>query len=478
MSVARVTRRSPGVLLLALLAATACAKTPPVVTAFTADPADVASGDPVTLSWSVRGAERLVLLPGVGDVTGTAVTVTPRVDTLYTLTAINTGGSVVRELKVTVHIKAPLSAIYAFTADPPQVAPGGAVTLTWLQAGATTLTLDPGGLTLSATDSSAIVHPTSSALYTLSAQGPADKVPVTAQVQVRVIPLPAIAAGSFKQTPPGPVPRGSQVVLSWDSDGQAFRLDDGAGNTVDVGVVHSVSVRPLASATWTLTALGPTGSSTTTLAIEVTGALAASLAYVDPPAGSEVLRLVKDPAAPPGQLVLLLQTAQPLSLNALALNLPLDGATAGSRDGGGRAALDAAAASLPSSSWRTISPGFDVDTAQLDPGGSSTAPTAALALLPTKGPLAGVLTVGLAQKPQVQCANTGAACQGARAGDAALPAGATLARLRLVARPAGGAGPVIDPAQLVQITSGYRALVRGAAGSSTNVAVGSLTALP
>ena len=470
------TRLAPA---LALLAAAACAKAPPVLTAFTADPTDVASGDPVTLSWSVRGAERLVLDPDVGDVTGTAVTVTPRVDTIYQLTASNAGGAVVREAKVTVHVRAPPAQIYSFTADPPQAAPGGAVTLSWLQAGATTLSLDHGAPPLSPTDSSVVVHPTVSTLYPLSAMGPADKVPATAQVTVRVVPLPAITAGSFRQTPPGTVPLGSQVVLSWDSDGQAFLLDDGAGFSLDAGSLRSAAVRPLASGTWTLTAFGPTGRATAALAIAVSGAPAASLAYADPPLGAEVLRLVKDPGAPPGPLVLLLQTAQPVTLNALALNLPLDGAAAGSRDGGGRVALDPApAASLPSATWRTISAGFDVDTAQLDPGGGATSPAAALARLPAAGPLAGVLTVGLAQKPQAQCARTGAACQGAKAGEVALPAGAVLARLRLLPRPSGGAGPVIDPAQLMQATSGYRALVRGAAGSSTNVAVGTLTALP
>ena len=471
--------RGPASALVALLLGAACAKAPPVVTAFSANPRDVAAGEPVTITWAVRGAALLVLTPDVGLVTGEAVTVTPRQDTLYRLTATNQGGVVFREVVVTVHVNAPAAAIFAFTADPPQVAPGGPVTLSWLQAGANRISIDNGVQPLTATDASALVRPATSTVYTLSVQGPADKVPVTAQVAVRVIPLPVITAGSFQQTPPGPVPRGSQVTLSWQSDGERFTLDDGAGSTLDVGTLQSALVRPLASSTWTLTALGPTGSATATLPIMVSGAPAATLVYTDPPAGSEVLRLVQDRSAPPGGLVLLLQTAQPLSLSALALNLPLDGRTAGSRDGSVRVALDPAApASLPSPAWRTISPGFDVDTSKLDPGGNSTSPAAALALLPVAGPLRGVLTIGLAQKPQARCSATGSTCQGARAGDASLPAGTVLLRLRLVVRPSGGAGPVLDPAQLSQASSGYRALVRGASSTSTNVAVGSLTAQP
>jgi hypothetical protein len=292
---------------------------------------------------------------------------------------------------------------------------------------------------------------------------------------VRVVPPPVIT--SFTQTPSTPVPLGSAVTLSWVANGLHYALDDGAGTHLEVGALTSALVRPLRSGTWTLTAFGPTVSSTATLVLTVAGQAAAGLSYQDPAPGSEAIRLERDPASTPQRLILLVKAARALSVNALALDLPLDGAAAGARDGAARVSLDQSQPTLPGATWRTLSPGFDLDTAWLDPGGTGSSPPAALLRLPQSGPLAGVLTLGLAQKPLARCQQTGSTCQGAKDGDVALPAGAVLARIRLVPRAAGGAGPVVNPSQLALPLSGYRALVRGA-DTSTTFAVGVLDATP
>jgi hypothetical protein len=320
------------------------------------------------------------------------------------------------------------------------------------------------------------LHPLASTMYTLTAQGPPDQVPVSLSVSVRVVPPPVITA--FTQRPAGPVQLGSAVTLAWEANGQHYTLDDPQGGHLEAGALTSALVRPLQSGVWTLTAYGPTVTSTAQLTVTVTGQQATGLTYQDPPQGSEVIRLERDPSSTPAKLVLLVKAARALSINALALDLPLDGAAAGARDGGGRVALDTAAAALPGPTWRTLSDGFDVDTAQLDPGGTGSSPAAALLRLPRTGPLAGVLTLGLAQKPFARCQQTGATCQGGKDGDAAIAAGAVLARIRLVPRPAGGAGPVVIPSQLLQPVSGYRALVRGVGDTSTLFAVGALDAAP
>jgi hypothetical protein len=455
-----------------------CAKLPPAIDSFTAAPTDIPEGEPSTLTWAVRGADKLVLTPDVGEVSGTAVAVSPRVNTVYRLTASNAGGSVFREVTVSVHDPAPAAAIYAFTASPKQAAPGAAVTLAWVQAGATSLSLSGGGVVtpLAVTDTQVVVHPLVNTTYTLTAQGPSDQAPQTSSVAVRVVPPPVIV--SFEQRPASPVPLGSAATLTWTANGQHYALDDGLGTHLDVGALTAAKVRPLRSGTWRLTAFGPAANSEATVDLVVTGQAAAGLAYTDPPAGSEAIRLERDPASTPARLVLLVKAARALSINALALNLPLDGAAAGARDGASRVALDASAVALPGPSWRTLSDGFDVDTAQLDPGGAGSAPPAALLRLPTAGPLAGVLTLGLAQKPLARCQQTGAACQGGKDGDAAVAAGAVLARVRLVPRAAGGAGPVLIPSQLALPLSGYRALVRGTGDTSTAFAVGALDAAP
>ncbi len=477
---ARLLRITLAACALAATLGAACAKRPPVIDSFTASPADVPEGEPARLTWVAHGADTLVLTPDIGAITGSALTVSPRVKTTYRLTATNAGGTLFREVTINVHDPAPAAAIYSFTAEPKQVAPGGSVTLTWVQAGATRLSLtgsNADGLpALAATDSQVQVQPLTSTTYTLSAQGPSDQPPVTASVSVRVVPPPVIS--SFTQRPPGPVPLGSAVTLAWVADGQHYALDDGQGGHLDVGALTSAMVRPLQSGTWTLTAFGPTVSSTATLALTVAGNAAAGLRYTDPAQGSEAIRLERDPASTPGRLILLVKAARALSVNALALDLPLDGAAAGARDGAARVALDPAAAPLPGPSWRTLSPGFDVDTAQLDPGGTGSSPPAALLRLPQSGPLAGVLTLGVAQKPLARCQQTGSTCQGARDGDVPLLAGAVLARIRLIPRAAGGEGPVVNPSQLSLPLSGYRALVRGAGDVSTAFAVGVLDAVP
>lgn len=63
---------------------------PPVVVQFTtSNSSGVAAGQAATLTWHVTGAETISISPGVGQVTGSSVTVAPLSTTTYTLTAAN-----------------------------------------------------------------------------------------------------------------------------------------------------------------------------------------------------------------------------------------------------------------------------------------------------------------------------------------------------------------------------------------------------
>jgi len=75
---------------------------PPVISRFAAAPAVIHRGQSATLSWSVQGAGEVSLDNGIGTVTGTSVTVSPEVPTLYTLTATNAAGTVVARTGVLV----------------------------------------------------------------------------------------------------------------------------------------------------------------------------------------------------------------------------------------------------------------------------------------------------------------------------------------------------------------------------------------
>jgi len=74
----------------------------PVITSFTANPATVSSGQPVTLTWTVTGASYFVVSPQVGAVRGSSVIVTPAATTTYTLYGTNAYGRSTAKVKVTV----------------------------------------------------------------------------------------------------------------------------------------------------------------------------------------------------------------------------------------------------------------------------------------------------------------------------------------------------------------------------------------
>src|SRR5712672_229352 len=61
---------------------------PPVISSFTATPVSIPTGRSAILSWAVTDATSLSIDQGVGIVTGrTSVSVSPTVDTTYTLSA-------------------------------------------------------------------------------------------------------------------------------------------------------------------------------------------------------------------------------------------------------------------------------------------------------------------------------------------------------------------------------------------------------
>jgi hypothetical protein len=264
----------------------------------------------------------------------------------------------------------------------------------------------------------------------------------TASVLVRVGTRPVVTG--FSADSPT-VLRGTSTVLRWTAtSASTFTVTDGA-TTFAVGALHSLRVRPLHATTYTVTATNVLGNSTRTTAVTVSGPLSSSLAYTDPPAGDEALRLVADPpvASPATQVVLKLVATSALpSLSAIALNLPLDGTAAGSRDGSARVSLHTLSPSGPP----------DLVVKKLDPVIGSPTPAVAL-VLPATGPLAGTLALGIAQKPT--------SISGL--GDAALSPGDAIATFKLDLVPEGGVGIVFDGSSgLLTAGNGFRVRLRAA----------------
>ena len=437
--------------LVAAVALAACSSPPaPVIDSFTADTNPLQAGATGTLRWTVRNADTLSIDQGVGTVTGkTSVTIKPTTTASYTLTAASKDQSngVKRSVTVTI-VKNP--AIAYFTAVPSQVLANTPVTYSWSVNNATAVLFD----NLPVTGNSVVQNATATATHTLAVTGLAGTTaPPPAQAVVRVVSPPTIS--SFSASPTS-ILQGSTALLSWTGNGLGYSLNDGAVDT-NVGAQTHAKVSPAATTTYTLTARGPAGASVTrTQMVTVTPAGGTrTLSYADPvslPAGA-ALALRQDASSTPGKVVLNVVTTQAVQANALAFSLALDGS---------KVALDALSGS-------DLSPGFTVNSAALNPG---TAPSAAKASLRTGGPLANVLTLGIAQKP---------AGSGAAPGDASIASGTILCTVRLV--PAANAGPGLvfpltadaanpDPSDAYKP---YQALLRGTATSSNKIAVGMLT---
>ncbi|MEM7333085.1 MAG: hypothetical protein AAF490_13430, partial [Chloroflexota bacterium] len=103
---------------------------PPVINSFTVSEDRVPEGTSTTLSWDVEGvATTLSITPNIGDVTGlSSIEVSPTVDTTYTLTAVNSKGTVDEAVSI-VYVLAPQ--ITSFSADSNTIDEGNGTTLNW-----------------------------------------------------------------------------------------------------------------------------------------------------------------------------------------------------------------------------------------------------------------------------------------------------------------------------------------------------------
>lgn len=445
------TARASAAIACAALAVTACPskKAAPIIDAFTADTNPLPKGSTETLRWTVRNADKLTIDSGVGDVTGKTSTTVAQLSpsTTYTLTATNADHPAGVTKTVTVKIVVNPAVVY-FTATPSQVLAGMPVTYSWKVQNAVTVTLDGAGVTGNAL----VANATATATHLLAVTGAAGSTaPRPARTVVRIVAPPAIS--SFTATPAS-IAQGATTRLSWAGNGLGYSLDNGVG---DVGALTYAVVRPTTTTTYTLTARGPAGSSVTaTQQVTVTPTPGTrTLSYADPaglPAGAS-LALVKNAASTPTLLKLDVVTTQAVSANALAFGLALDGS---------KVALDAAAAG-------DTAPGFTVNASALNPGST---PAAAAASLRTAGPLANVLTFGIAQKPSGG---------GAVPGDTSIPSGSVLCTLRLMPVATAAPGPVFpftadganpDPSDPYKP---YQVRLRGNSSSSTLIALGTLT---
>jgi Divergent InlB B-repeat domain len=254
----------------------------PTITAFTATPAtSPAPGSPVTLSWTLGGGAptTLTITPTVGSVltdADSAVSVSPAVTTIYTLTASNSANAATpatATVTVTVTPATLAPVITSFTATPPtSPSPGSAVTLSWVLGGGapTALTIDQGvGSVLGQT--SIVVNPTVTTTYTLTASNSAGSPTSPTIVTVTPAVQPPTLSNFTASPNPSPSP-GTAVTFSWTPGGGAptsLTLNPGNISVPLTDSSYTLTPGPDATTTYTLTASNSAGANPTPATVEV-----------------------------------------------------------------------------------------------------------------------------------------------------------------------------------------------------------------
>ena len=110
----------------------------PAIISFSAAPGSLSAAGQVVLAWNITGATNVSINQGVGAVNATSGQVTVQVNqtTVFTITAINSGGSSTSQVSVTVGTVQPPPVIVAFTATPSSLSAAGPVVLAWQVTGA------------------------------------------------------------------------------------------------------------------------------------------------------------------------------------------------------------------------------------------------------------------------------------------------------------------------------------------------------
>jgi hypothetical protein len=147
----------------------------PTIATFTATPASINAGQPVTLAWTTQNAVSVTIDHGPGEqATSGSVTVQPLITTTYTLTALSAGGASATA-SVTVNVAAggtPRVVVSAAPAGMVQPAGQGGATdsfaVTNLGDAATTVTLSPSGNFFTAAPASFSLPASASRIVTIT----------------------------------------------------------------------------------------------------------------------------------------------------------------------------------------------------------------------------------------------------------------------------------------------------------------------
>jgi len=232
---------------------------PPTANIFAEPNSIIFEEESATLSWRSTNADTINIDQGIGQVGPTgSVTVSPEETTIYTVKAVNDGGTTTSSATLTVIYLPPTTGI---SANPESMLIGTSSTLSWNSTRADTAVID-NGIGAVNVNGSTIVSPTETTTYTIMVTGRGGTATSTATVTV-YYPPPIIDISAN----PVSILLGESTTLSWSSTyADTVVIDNGVGS---VPVNGPVSVSPTETTTYTMTATGPGGISTATITIEV-----------------------------------------------------------------------------------------------------------------------------------------------------------------------------------------------------------------
>lgn len=235
---------------------------PVEIVEFTAQPAQITTGETTTLRWVVRNADKVLIEPALGEFDPTktsSVQAQPNTTTTYRLIARNRYGEQMREVVVIVQNapEPPAPVISKFYAEPPQIKRGESVLLRWEVQNASELILTPpGGLKLDPAMPGYEHRPSRTTEYELIARNAAGK-SVSKKIKVEVIDPSQAQIVNFTSQPET-IQAGESVTLRWELfNAVRAEIDNGIGR-IDPKQ-GELTVTPLNTTTYTLTAYDSEG---------------------------------------------------------------------------------------------------------------------------------------------------------------------------------------------------------------------------
>ena len=231
---------------------TVAAPLPPKVS-ISARPENINPGESSILSWTSTDANTATIDQGIGSVpVNGSITVSPTEITTYTITATGTYGTDTASVTVT------MPPTVVISADPETVLPGESSTLTWSSTYADSAEINQGIGSVSV-NGTINVSPAQTTAYNITVTGPGG----TATAAVTVVHSPTVAISANPETILG----GESSTLTWSTvDADSCVIEPGVGS---VALNGSITVPPIETKTYTITATGPGGTSVDNVTIIV-----------------------------------------------------------------------------------------------------------------------------------------------------------------------------------------------------------------